>query len=150
MRKRDLERCRRILLEQRERILGNADRVLSGDLDIDPDDLPDEIDTAVAESSLSFTGRIRERARRLLNKIDKTLEKIDRGVYGQCESCGEEIEVKRLVARPVAELCIACGTCVESCPVGAIVESGEIYTITDECTECRACVDTCPVDAIVD
>ena len=93
MRKRDLERCRRILLEQQERILGNVDRVFGGELDIDPDDFPDEIDTAVAESSLSFTGRIRERARRLLNKIDKTLEKIDRGVYGQCESCGEEIEV---------------------------------------------------------
>ncbi len=108
MRKRDLERCRRILLEQRERILGNVDRVLSGELDIDPDDFPDRIDTAVAESSLSFTGLIRERERRLLNKIEKTLEKIDQGTYGQCESCGEEIGVKRLVARPVAELCIAC------------------------------------------
>ena len=52
MRKRDLERCRALLLEQRDRILGNESRVLSGELDIDPDDFPDEIDTAVAESSL--------------------------------------------------------------------------------------------------
>ncbi len=110
MRKRDLERCRTILLEQRERILGHVDRVLSGELDIDPDDFPDEIDTAVAESSLSFTGRIRERERRLLNKIEKTLEKIDQGTYGQCESCGEEIGVKRLVARPVAELALPAKT----------------------------------------
>jgi DnaK suppressor protein len=108
MRKRDLERCRRSLLEQRERILGNVGKVLAGELDVDPDDFPDEIDTAVADSSLSFTGRIRERERRLLNKIEKTLEKIDRGAYGMCESCGDEIGAKRLVARPVASLCIAC------------------------------------------
>jgi len=50
----------------------------------------------------------------------------------------------------IVDDCIACGTCVEACPVEAIVESGEIYEITADCTECRACVDTCPVDAIVD
>ena len=50
----------------------------------------------------------------------------------------------------ITEECISCGTCVESCPVGSIVESEPVYAITDTCTECRACVDTCPVDAIVD
>ncbi len=108
MTKRDLERSRTILLEQRERILGEVGRVRSGELDVDPDDSPDEIDTAVAESSLSFTGRMRERERQLLNKIERTLEKIDQGTYGECEGCGDEIGVKRLVARPVASLCIAC------------------------------------------
>ncbi len=108
MRKRDLERCRTLLVEQRERILGNVGRVLSGELDVDPDDFPDKVDTAVAESSLSFTGRIRERERRLLNKIETTLEKIDQGTYGECEGRGDEIGVKRLAARPVASLCIAC------------------------------------------
>jgi len=73
MRKRDLERCRAILLAQRERILANADRVLSCELELDPDDFPDEMDAALAESSLSFTGRMRERERGLLNKIEKTL-----------------------------------------------------------------------------
>ena len=108
MRKRDLERCRTILLEQRERVLGHVDRVLSGELDVDPDDFPDEMDAALAESSLSFTGQIRERELRLLNKIEKSLEKIEHGSYGQCESCGEEIGVGRLRARPVASLCIDC------------------------------------------
>ncbi|SEA07565.1 4Fe-4S dicluster domain-containing protein [Desulfuromusa kysingii] len=54
------------------------------------------------------------------------------------------------MALKINEECIGCGTCVDTCPMGAIVESGDIYTITDECTECRACVDSCPVNAIVD
>ncbi|WP_429885041.1 4Fe-4S binding protein [Geoalkalibacter halelectricus] len=46
--------------------------------------------------------------------------------------------------------CIACGTCVDSCPVGAIVEKGESFSITADCTECSACLDACPVNAIVE
>ena len=100
MRKRDLERCRKLVLEQRERILGNVGRVLSGELDVDPDDFPDEVDTAVAESSLSFTGQMWERKRRLLNKIERTLEKSDQGTYGECEGGGREIGAQPPVARP--------------------------------------------------
>jgi len=108
MKKSDLEGCRAILLAQREQIFANANRVQSGELDLDPDDFPDEMDAALAESSLSFTGQMRERERGLLNKIEKTLEAIERGVYGECESCGEPIGAKRLLARPVASLCIDC------------------------------------------
>ena len=54
------------------------------------------------------------------------------------------------MALKISEECIACGTCVDTCPLGAIVESGDSYQITDECTECRACVDSCPVNAIGD
>jgi ferredoxin len=50
----------------------------------------------------------------------------------------------------ITEECIACGTCVQSCPVNAIVEAGDYYAINENCTECRACVDVCPVSAIVD
>lgn len=50
----------------------------------------------------------------------------------------------------ITEECITCGTCVEACPIGGIVESRDVYTILDSCTECRACVDVCPVNAIVD
>jgi len=108
MRKRDLERCREILVEQREGILGNVARALTGELDLDRDDFPDEMDVALAESSLSFTGQLRERERWLLDKIERSLEKIEQGSYGECESCGNEIGVGRLRARPVASLCIDC------------------------------------------
>jgi DnaK suppressor protein len=108
LKKRDLERFRKILLEQREQIVGKAKRAVAGDIHLDPDDFPDEIDTASSEVNLSFQGRLRERERGLLGKIDTALEKISQGVYGECESCGEEIGLQRLEARPVAELCIEC------------------------------------------
>jgi DnaK suppressor protein len=108
LRKRDLDRFRKILLEQRDRVLANAQRALGGDMNLDPDDFPDEIDTASSEVGLAFIGRLRERERGLMNKILAALEKIDSGIYGECEQCGEEIGIKRLEARPVAELCIDC------------------------------------------
>ena len=108
MRKRDLERFRKILTAQRNQLLGNAQKSLSKDIQIEPEDLPDEIDTASSEINLGITGRLRERERGLINKIDAALEKISDGIYGTCESCGEEIGLKRLEARPVAELCIDC------------------------------------------
>ena len=108
MNKRDLQRFRKILLAQREELAGAAKRALSGDIHVDPDDFPDEIDTASSEVNLAFMGRLRERERGLLAKIEQALAKIEKGVYGQCQNCGEEIGLKRLEARPVAELCIDC------------------------------------------
>ncbi len=108
MRKRDLERFRKILHDQKMQIVAHARQMLDGEVHVDSDDFPDEIDSAVSEASLSLTGRMRERERGLLNKIEKSLEKIERGGYGECESCGEEIGLERLRARPVAESCIAC------------------------------------------
>jgi DnaK suppressor protein len=108
VRKRDQQRFKKILTDMREQLLRNAERALSGDVHLDPDDFPDELDTASSEANLAFTGRLRERERGLIAKIDAALLKIENGVYGQCEMCEEEIEVKRLEARPVAELCIDC------------------------------------------
>jgi NAD-dependent dihydropyrimidine dehydrogenase PreA subunit len=50
----------------------------------------------------------------------------------------------------ITEECIACGACVDTCPVDAIVEDGDTYKITDDCTDCGACADSCPVSAIVE
>jgi DnaK suppressor protein len=108
LKKRDQERFKKILLQQREELLENARRTLSGDIHLDPDDFPDEIDTASSEMNLAFQGRLRERERGLLSKINQALDKIEQGIYGECESCGEQISLKRIEARPVAELCIDC------------------------------------------
>jgi DnaK suppressor protein len=108
LKKRDLQRFEKLLSEQREQLQGNQKKALSGDIHVDPDDFPDEIDTASSEVNLQFTGRLREREQGLLAKIDSALAKIEKGVFGECVSCGEDIGVKRLKARPVAELCIEC------------------------------------------
>lgn len=50
----------------------------------------------------------------------------------------------------VTDACIACGTCADSCEVGAINESEDCYIINERCTACGACVSICPVDAIVE
>lgn len=108
MKKLDVDRCRAILQRQRESIIGNATRLRKGELDLDQDDFPDEMDVAVAEFNTSFAGRIQERESKLLSKIDEALKQINLGDYGDCSSCGEEIAIKRLLARPVANLCIEC------------------------------------------
>ena len=108
MNKRELDRFKKMLLAQREEIMGNARRALSGDIHVDPDDFPDEMDIASSEVSLQFAGRLREREQGLLSKIDAALAKIDQGEYGDCVMCGEAIGLARLKARPVAELCIEC------------------------------------------
>lgn len=108
MRKRDLDKFRKLLQSQRELLLENARRALAGDIHLDPDDFPDEMDAASSEINLAFLGRLRERERHLISKIDEALVKIDNNEFGLCENCGEEIGIKRLEARPVAELCIDC------------------------------------------
>ena len=108
MRKRDLDKFRKLLQSQRELLLENARRALAGDIHLDPDDFPDEMDAASSEINLAFLGRLRERERHLSSKIDEALAKIENNEFGLCENCGEEIGIKRLEARPVAELCIDC------------------------------------------
>ena len=70
----------------------------------------DPLDLAVSESNRDFTLRIADRERRLLGKIRHAIERVNHGDYGACESCGEEITYSRLMARPVATLCIDCKT----------------------------------------
>jgi DnaK suppressor protein len=74
---------------------------------------PDPTDRASMESDRNFELRIRDRERKLINKIRKALEKIEDGTFGLCEVCGEPIEFKRLEARPVTTLCIECKTSAE-------------------------------------
>ncbi len=108
MNKRNIERFKKVLLDQLDQLQGNQRKSLGGDIHLAPDDFPDEIDTASSEINLQFTGRLREREQGLLSKVNTALRKIEDGEYGECVNCGEEIGVKRLKARPVAELCIDC------------------------------------------
>lgn len=71
---------------------------------------PDPNDRATQESEFSLELRTRDRERKLIKKIDESLKAIESGDYGYCETCGVEIGVRRLEARPTATLCIDCKT----------------------------------------
>jgi DnaK suppressor protein len=70
----------------------------------------DPNDRASQESDMSLELRNRDRERKLIKKIEETIARIDAGEYGFCDSCGVEIGLKRLEARPTATLCIDCKT----------------------------------------
>jgi DnaK suppressor protein len=70
----------------------------------------DPNDRASQESDMTLELRNRDRERKLIKKIDEIIAKIDEGDYGYCDSCGIEIGLKRLEARPTATLCIDCKT----------------------------------------
>jgi DnaK suppressor protein len=73
----------------------------------------DPNDRASQESDIALELRNRDRERRLIKKIDEALNRIEENDYGYCESCGVEIGLKRLEARPTATLCIDCKTLEE-------------------------------------
>lgn len=70
--------------------------------------LPDPNDRASQEEEFSLALRARDRERKMLRKIEKSLARLASDDYGYCESCGVEIGLDRLEARPTAELCIDC------------------------------------------
>ncbi|MCG6533597.1 MAG: RNA polymerase-binding protein DksA [Syntrophales bacterium LBB04] len=75
------------------------------------DEHPADIaDQASSEIDRNFELRIRDRERRLIEKMREAIQRIDDGTYGVCDECGEEISKKRLTARPVTTLCINCKT----------------------------------------
>lgn len=102
------------------KILSDWKAELSQDIDTTIHSMQDEAtvfadpnDRATQESDMALELRNRDRERKLIKKIDETMGKIDSGDYGYCESCGVEIGLERLQARPTASLCIDCKTLEE-------------------------------------
>lgn len=107
-----LEHFRNLLLEWKRNLLEGAGRTVNHMQD-DSATYPDPNDRATQEEEFSLELRTRDRERKLLSKINATLARMDSGDYGYCESCGVEIGVARLQARPTATLCIDCKTLQE-------------------------------------
>jgi DnaK suppressor protein len=100
-----------------KKILENLKGELSEEIDRTVHTMQDEAtvfadpnDRASQESDMALELRNRDRERKLIKKIDETIARIDANEYGYCESCGVEIGLKRLEARPTATLCIDCKT----------------------------------------
>ncbi len=106
------EHFRGILKNWRSELMEEVDRTVSHMKD-EAANFPDPADRATQEEEFSLELRTRDRERKLIKKIESTLELIDQDEYGFCDACGIEIGIKRLEARPTATLCIDCKTLEE-------------------------------------
>ncbi|MBT5331381.1 MAG: RNA polymerase-binding protein DksA [Porticoccaceae bacterium] len=98
-----------ILNAWKAELMEEVDRTMSHMKD-EAANFPDPADRATQEEEFSLELRTRDRERKLIKKIDQTLELIKNDEYGWCDQCGVEIGVRRLEARPTATLCIDCKT----------------------------------------
>lgn len=103
-----------ILLAWKSELMEEVDRTVSHMKD-EAANFPDPADRATQEEEFSLELRTRDRERKLIKKIESTLELIEQknSDYGYCSSCGVEIGIKRLEARPTANLCYDCKTLEE-------------------------------------
>ena len=107
-----LAHFRKILLDWKEQLISEAKSTKSYIQD-ESTAMPDINDRATQEEEFALALRTRDRERKLIRKIDKSIAEIDSGDYGFCETCGVEIGVRRLEARPTATQCIDCKTLSE-------------------------------------
>ena len=108
----DLKQIRKTLQSKINELMAEVGKTVV-DMAGKEEKLPDMNDRASLESDVNLEIRMRERERKLIVKMREAIERIDSGTYGICEECGENIGVKRLMARPVTTLCIECKTIEE-------------------------------------
>lgn len=106
------EHFKAILNAWKRQLMEEVDRTLSH-LQDEAGNYPDPSDRATQEEEFSLELRTRDRERKLIKKIEKTLDLIDQDEYGYCDECGVEIGIRRLEARPTATLCVDCKTLQE-------------------------------------
>ena len=107
MNKKTVSKFKKIFEDQRQAILYN-DKIIRDDFAVNHDDRYDELDQATTDAEQSMRMRLRSRERLYLKKIEEALARIEEGIFGECESCSNDIEPKRLMARPTATLCVMC------------------------------------------
>ena len=100
---------KQILLAWKRELMEEVDRTVSHMKD-EAANFPDPADRATQEEEFSLELRTRDRERKLIRKIDSTIERIEANDYGFCDQCGVEIGIRRLEARPTANLCVDCKT----------------------------------------
>jgi DnaK suppressor protein len=112
MNEKQLEHFKNLLLAWKTELMEEVDRTVSHMQD-EASNFPDPADRASQEEEFSLELRTRDRERKLIKKIDKTVEHIDSDDYGFCDSCGVDIGIRRLEARPTATQCVDCKTLAE-------------------------------------
>jgi DnaK suppressor protein len=101
------EHFRSILKAWKTELMEEVDRTVHHMQD-EAANFPDPADRATQEEEFSIELRTRDRERKLIKKIDQTLDRLDQGDFGYCDTCGVEIGLRRLEARPTANQCVDC------------------------------------------
>jgi DnaK suppressor protein len=109
MKKKDQEFFKEFLSQRLQELLEQAGDTVSG-MTSPHENFPDPTDRASLEADRNFILRIRDRESKLIKKIRNALDRIENGTFGICETCGEDISIERLNARPVTTQCIDCKT----------------------------------------
>jgi DnaK suppressor protein len=107
-----LEHFTQILQNWKQELMEEVDRTKEH-MQTEVNNYADPNDRASQEEEFNLELRTRDRERKLIKKIEKTIDLIDTGDYGFCKACGIEIGIRRLEARPTADLCIDCKTLAE-------------------------------------
>jgi len=114
LREKKIQDIRKILHMQRKELLVGAALAMEALNELPGQTVfPDLGDQATAEIDRNFMLRLKGREQKLLKKIEEALDRIDHGVFGICDKCGQEINLRRLEARPVTTMCIECKTLQE-------------------------------------
>jgi len=109
MNEKQREHFKALLRAWKQELMEEVDRTVSHMKD-EAANFPDPADRATQEEEFSLELRARDRERKLIRKIDSTIERIENDDYGFCDQCGVEIGIRRLEARPTANLCVDCKT----------------------------------------
>jgi DnaK suppressor protein len=109
MNEKQREHFKNLLFAWKRELMEEVDRTVTHMKD-EAANFPDPADRATQEEEFSLELRTRDRERKLIKKIDKTIDRIDSDDYGFCDQCGIEIGIRRLEARPTATLCVDCKT----------------------------------------
>ncbi len=109
MDKKDLIFFKNLLTDRLTELLAQADNTLIG-MTEPKENFADPTDRASHETDRNFELRIRDREHKLIKKVKKALQRIEDDTFGICESCGDDISIARLKARPVTTQCIECKT----------------------------------------
>ncbi len=111
--KKTLEKFKKILLKEREQIIGEVKQIDESSKEIGQDGIQDIGDEATTIYNKQLLLSLNENERIRLQEVDEALDRIENGTYGICEECGGPISIKRLEVRPVAKYCVPCLTKLE-------------------------------------
>ena len=122
-----MEDIKQKLQEEKEQILAELRAQAASSKDNSRKDVGDEVDSSVDEQERELSLLLRDRDRDRLESIEEAIQRMQTGDYGYCEECGDSIPKKRLMAMPLARMCVNCQQDQERATVALSATSSTMY-----------------------